>query len=53
MYYKCVDIAQMLIVYEDEMALEEAEAVPKSEAFPSVPSFGLDASHETSGGTSV
>ena len=23
-YYKCVDVAQMLIVYEDEMALEEA-----------------------------
>jgi transcription initiation factor TFIID subunit 7 len=41
MYYKCVDIAQMLIVYEDEMALEEAEAVPKSEGFPSYFPSGL------------
>ena len=41
MYYKCVDIAQMLIVYEDEMALEEAEAVPKSEVFPSYYHSGL------------
>ena len=41
MYYKCVDIAQMLIVYEDEMALEEAEAGPKSEGFPSYYHSGL------------
>lgn len=41
MYYKCVDIGQMLIVYEDEMALEEAEAAPKSEGFPSYYPSGL------------
>jgi transcription initiation factor TFIID subunit 7 len=41
MYYKCVDVAQMLIVYEDEMALEEAEAVPNSEGFPSYYHSGL------------
>lgn len=27
-YYKCVDVAQMLIVYEDDYALEEAEEKP-------------------------
>lgn len=32
-YYKCADIAQMLIVYEDEMALEEADEKP-IEGFP-------------------
>jgi transcription initiation factor TFIID subunit 7 len=41
MYYKCVDVAQMLIVFEDEMALEEAEAVQKSEGFPSYYHSGL------------
>jgi transcription initiation factor TFIID subunit 7 len=41
MYYKCVDIAQILIVYEDEMAMEEAEAIPKSEGFPSYLPSGL------------
>jgi len=34
MYYKCCDIAQMLIVYEDSMALDEADAYPKSEGYP-------------------
>lgn len=41
MYYKCVDVAQMLVVYEDEMALEEAEATPKSPGFPSYNPSGL------------
>jgi transcription initiation factor TFIID subunit 7 len=27
-YYKCVDVAQMLIVYEDDIALTEAEEKP-------------------------
>lgn len=35
MYYKCSDIAQMLIVYEDSMALDEADAYPKTEGYPS------------------
>ena len=41
MYYKCVDLAQMLIVFEDEMALEEAEASLTSEGFPSYYHSGL------------
>ena len=43
MYYKCSDVAQLLIVYEDEMALEEAEALPgyKHEEFPSYYHSGL------------
>jgi transcription initiation factor TFIID subunit 7 len=41
MYYKCVDIAQMLIVYEDSMALDEADAVPKTEGYPSYYHSGL------------
>jgi transcription initiation factor TFIID subunit 7 len=40
MYYKCVDVAQMLIVYEDEMALEEAEFV-SPEGFPSYYHSGI------------
>lgn len=39
-YYKSVDIAQMLIVYEDEMALEEAEEKP-IEGFPTYYHSGL------------
>lgn len=39
-YYKSADIAQMLIVYEDEMALEEAEEKPV-EGFPSYYHSGL------------
>ena len=39
-YYKSADIAQMLIVYEDEMALEEAEEKPV-EGFPSYYQSGL------------
>jgi transcription initiation factor TFIID subunit 7 len=35
MYYKSCDIAQMLIVYEDSMALDEADAYPKTEGYPS------------------
>lgn len=41
MYYKCVDIAQMLIVYEDSMALDEADAIPKTEGYPSYYHSGL------------
>jgi len=43
MYYKCVDIAQMLIVYEDMNALEEAESMPgyKADAYPSYYHSGL------------
>lgn len=43
MYYKSADIAQMLIVYEDVTALEEAESMPgyKHEAFPSYYHSGL------------
>jgi transcription initiation factor TFIID subunit 7 len=40
MYYKCVDVAQMLIVYEDEMALEEAQEKP-IDGFPSYYHSGL------------
>jgi transcription initiation factor TFIID subunit 7 len=39
-YYKCVDVCQMLVVYEDEMALEEAEFVPP-EGFPSYYHSGI------------
>jgi transcription initiation factor TFIID subunit 7 len=35
MYYKSCDVAQMLIVYEDSMALDEADASPKAEGYPS------------------
>jgi transcription initiation factor TFIID subunit 7 len=35
MYYKCCDIAQMLIVYEDSMALDEADAYPTTDGYPS------------------
>lgn len=41
MYFKCVDIAQMLIVYEDSMALDEADAIPKTEGYPSYYHSGL------------
>eukprot|EP00980_Cylindrotheca_fusiformis_P028540 scaffold22609_cov142-Cylindrotheca_fusiformis.AAC.4 len=41
MYYKSCDVAQMLIVYEDSMALDEADAYPKTEAFPSYYHSGL------------
>jgi transcription initiation factor TFIID subunit 7 len=40
MYYKCVDVCQMLIVYEDDMALEEAEFVAV-EGFPSYYHSGI------------
>lgn len=41
-YYKCVDVAQMLIVYEDEMALEEAASSETVvEGFPSYYHSGL------------
>lgn len=39
-YYKCQDVAQMLIVYEDDMALEEAEEKP-IEGYPSYYPSGL------------
>lgn len=39
-YYKCADIAQMLIVYEDEIALEEADEKPY-EGFPSYYHSGI------------
>lgn len=35
MYYKSCDVAQMLIVYEDSMALDEADGYPKTEGYPS------------------
>ena len=43
MYYKCVDIAQMLIVYEDMTALQEAESMAgyKVSEFPSYYNSGL------------
>jgi len=43
MYYKCCDVAQLLVVYEDEMAMEEAEAMQgyKSEDYPSYYHSGL------------
>jgi transcription initiation factor TFIID subunit 7 len=34
-FYKSKDIAQMLIVYEDDVALDEADAVPKIDGYPS------------------
>jgi transcription initiation factor TFIID subunit 7 len=40
-YTKAADIAQMLIVYEDLMALDEADAYPKTEGFPSYYHSGL------------
>jgi transcription initiation factor TFIID subunit 7 len=39
-YFKCADIAQMLIVYEDDMALEEADEKPV-EGFPTYYHSGL------------
>ena len=39
-YFKCCDVAQMLIVYEDEMALEEADEKPV-EGYPSYYHSGL------------
>lgn len=44
-YYKSADIAQMLIVYEDDMALEEAEEKPE-DGFPSYYHSGLTAPME-------
>lgn len=43
LYYKCVDVGQILIVYEDKTAMEEAESSPgyKSEGFPSYYHSGL------------
>ncbi|CAB9497276.1 TAFII55 protein conserved region [Seminavis robusta] len=42
MYYKCSDVAQMLIVYEDSTALAEAEEdAQKMEGFPSYYHSGL------------
>lgn len=41
MYYKSCDIAQMLIVYEDSMALDEADAYPKTEGYPSYYHSGI------------
>mmetsp|Transcript_6487 Transcript_6487/g.11177 ORF Transcript_6487/g.11177 Transcript_6487/m.11177 type:complete len:357 (+) Transcript_6487:75-1145(+) len=41
MYYKSCDIAQMLIVYEDSMALDEADAYPKTDGYPSYYHSGI------------
>mmetsp|Transcript_117514 Transcript_117514/g.240346 ORF Transcript_117514/g.240346 Transcript_117514/m.240346 type:complete len:348 (+) Transcript_117514:284-1327(+) len=41
MYYKSCDIAQMMIVYEDSMALDEADAVPKTDGYPSFYHSGI------------
>ncbi|VEU44716.1 unnamed protein product [Pseudo-nitzschia multistriata] len=41
MYYKCCDIAQMLIVYEDSMALDDADAYPKKTGYPSYYHSGI------------
>ena len=41
MYYKCSDVAQMLIVYEDSVALDEADGYPKTVGFPSYYHSGL------------
>jgi transcription initiation factor TFIID subunit 7 len=43
MYYKSSDVAQLLLVYEDEMAMEEAENMPhySSDNFPSYYHSGL------------
>mmetsp|Transcript_32572 Transcript_32572/g.49093 ORF Transcript_32572/g.49093 Transcript_32572/m.49093 type:complete len:352 (-) Transcript_32572:2246-3301(-) len=42
-YYKSCDVAQIFVVYEDEMAMEEAEAMTgyKSEDYPSYYHSGL------------
>lgn len=40
MYYKCVDLCQMLVVYEDEMALEESDEKP-AEGYPSYYPSGI------------
>ena len=40
-YYKSADLAQMLIVYEDEMALEEGAEEKQIEGFPSYYHSGL------------
>eukprot|EP00521_Asterionellopsis_glacialis_P016181 CAMPEP_0195297662 /NCGR_PEP_ID=MMETSP0707-20130614/21964_1 /TAXON_ID=33640 /ORGANISM="Asterionellopsis glacialis, Strain CCMP134" /LENGTH=403 /DNA_ID=CAMNT_0040359545 /DNA_START=3 /DNA_END=1214 /DNA_ORIENTATION=- len=43
MYYKSADVAQILIVYEDQMAMEEAEVAQgyKVEGFPSYYNSGI------------
>jgi transcription initiation factor TFIID subunit 7 len=41
MFYKCCDVAQMLIVYEDSMALDEGDNYPKTEGYPSYYHSGL------------
>ena len=41
MYYKSCDVAQMLIVYEDSMALDEADAMPKTDGYPSYYHSGI------------
>jgi len=41
MYYKSCDIAQMLIIYEDSMALDEADAYPKTDGYPSYYHSGI------------
>jgi len=41
MYYKSCDIAQMLIVFEDSMALDEADACPKTDGYPSYYHSGI------------
>lgn len=41
MYYKSCDIAQMLIVYEDSMALDEADKYPKTDGYPSYNHSGI------------
>jgi transcription initiation factor TFIID subunit 7 len=40
-YYKCADVGQMLIVYEDEMALEEGAEEKPIDGFPSYYHSGL------------
>jgi len=40
-YYKSCDVAQMLIIYEDDMALEEAENEKPVEGFPSYYHSGI------------
>jgi transcription initiation factor TFIID subunit 7 len=41
MYCKSCDVAQMLIVYEDSVALDEADSFPKTPGFPSYYHSGL------------
>ena len=41
MYCKSCDVAQMLIVYKDSMALDKANSFPKTPGFPSYYHFGL------------